>query len=169
MMISYARLFLKDEWAKDVVQDVFLSVWHNRKKLDPSKSISRYLLKSVFNRSCNYLKTRNRTQGLAGTQATAIDEIGSAYYNPDTNTVIQNLYRTDIRERLNEALDQLSPKCREVFSLSYIDDLSNKQIAERLGISVRTVESHLFSAVRKLRLKLSPEKLLMLLYILFLK
>ncbi|MBR0223168.1 MAG: RNA polymerase sigma-70 factor [Bacteroidales bacterium] len=169
MMLSYARLFLADDSAKDVVQDVFFSVWKNRKNLDPAKSLSRYLLKSVFNRACNYLKIRNRTRGLAGTPAMAIDEMGSAYYNPDTNTVIQHLYQADIRERLNEALDTLSPKCREVFSLSYIDELSNKQIAEQLGISVRTVESHLYSALKQLRLKLSAEKLYLLLFIIFLK
>ena len=167
MMISYARLFLKDEWAKDVVQDVFLSVWKNRKSLDPDKPLSKYLLKSVFNRSCTYLKVRKRTQGLSGTPAMAIDEMGSSYYNPDKNTIIQNLYQADMRKRLNEALDTLTPKCREVCSLSYVDDLSNKEIAEKLGISVRTVESHLYSALKQLRMKLSSEQVFLLFLILF--
>ena len=167
VMVSYARLFLDRELAQDVVQDVFLSVWKNRKKLDPSKSIHQYLLKSVFNRSCNYLKVLKRSCGLADKAALTIDEMGCSYYNPDTNSIIQNLYQEDMRERLNEALGKLSPKCREVFSLSYLDDLSNKQIAEQLGISVRTVESHLYAALKQLRLSLSTPQAILLFSLIF--
>ena len=50
MLVSYARLFLRDVWAEDVVQDVFYNVWQRRETLDDSNSLYKYLLRSVYNR-----------------------------------------------------------------------------------------------------------------------
>ena len=63
----------------------------------------------------------------------------------------------------------LPPKCREVFRLSYIEDLSNREIGEQLGISPRTVENHMYAALKQLRRKLSKEQLLLLLSLLFMR
>ena len=62
MLVSYARLFMKDDWAEDVVQDVFYNVWQNRAALDDSNSLYKYLLRSVYNRALNYLD-KNRRAG----------------------------------------------------------------------------------------------------------
>ena len=65
MLVSYARLFLRDDWAEDVVQDVFYNVWQRRETLDDSNSLYKYLLRSVYNRSLNYLD-KNRRAGEYG-------------------------------------------------------------------------------------------------------
>ena len=73
-----------------------------------------------------------------------------------------------VRE-INRAIESLPPKCREVFKLSYLEDLSNREISERLGISQSTVENHIYSALKQLRQKLSKEQLLLLLALLFMR
>lgn len=98
-----------------------------------------------------------------------IAALGSSYYAPDNSPVVQKLYNDDLRASLDAAIESLPPKCREVFRLSYIEDLSNREIGEQLGISPRTVENHMYAALKQLRRKLSKEQLLLLLSLLFMR
>ena len=95
--------------------------------------------------------------------------MGSAYYAPDNSPIIRKLYSDDLRASLDVAIESLPPKCREVFRLSYLEDLSNREISERLGISQSTVENHMYAALKQLRRKLSKEQLLLLLALLFMR
>lgn len=169
MLVSYARLFLKDDWAEDVVQDVFYNVWQRRETLDDSNSLYKYLLRSVYNRSLNYLDKHKRANDYSSYYRDRIVALGSAYYSPDNSPVIQKLYSDDLRASLDAAIESLPPKCREVFRLSYIEDMSNREIGEKLGISPRTVENHMYMALKQLRRKLSQEQLLLLLSLLFMR
>ena len=76
-------------------------------------------------------------------------------WSPDRNPVIRSVFNADLRDIITEAVNKLSPRCKEVFTLSYIDNLSNKEISERLGISLSTVENHMYIALRQLRASLS--------------
>ena len=58
---------------------------------------------------------------------------------------------TDLKDSLNQAIDQLSPMRKEVFNLAYIEGYSHKEIAEKLNVSVRTVETHVYKSVQQLR------------------
>ena len=138
MLVSYARLFLRDDWAEDVVQDVFYNVWQRRETLDDSNSLYKYLLRSVYNRSLNYLDKNRRAGEYGAYYRERIAALGSSYYAPDNSPVVQKLYNDDLRASLDAAIESLPPKCREVFRLSYIEDLSNREIGEQLGISPRT-------------------------------
>lgn len=131
MLVSYARLFLKDDWAEDVVQDVFYNVWQRRETLDDSNSLYKYLLRSVYNRSLNYLDKNKRAGEYGAWYRERIAALGSSYYAPDNSPVVQKLYNDDLRASLDAAIESLPPKCREVFRLSYIEDLSNREIGER--------------------------------------
>ena len=53
-MLSYARMFLRDQWAEDVVQDVFFNIWKNRHRISTDDPLYKYLLKAVYNRAINY-------------------------------------------------------------------------------------------------------------------
>ena len=141
MLVSYARLFMKDDWAEDVVQDVFYNVWQNRAALDDSNSLYKYLLRSVYNRALNYLDKNRRAGDYRAYYQERIASMGSAYYAPDNSPIIRKLYSDDLRASLDAAIESLPPKCREVFKLSYLEDLSNREISERLGISQSTVEN----------------------------
>ena len=138
-LLSYAHLFVRDSWAEDVVQDVLFSVWEHRKSLKDGGSLSAYLLRSVYNRCQNYLKRAR---------------IARSFY-PDTNPVMVSLFRHDLHNKLETAISSLSPRVQEVFRMSYLEDIPNKEIARRLGLSLSTVENHMYSALKQLRLVLS--------------
>jgi len=65
--------------------------------------------------------------------------------------------------QIDAAVESLSPKCREVFRMSHIEGLSNREISKRLGITISTVENHIYNALKQLRQKLSHYKMLILL------
>ncbi len=80
--------------------------------------------------------------------------------DPEKNPTIRNLFDGDLHKSLDEAIAGLPPKCREVFKMSYIEDIPNKEISARLGVSLSTVENHIYSALKQLRRTLSKEKAL---------
>ena len=122
-----------------------------------------------LNRSLNYLDKNRRAGEYGAYYRERIAALGSSYYAPDNSPVVQKLYNDDLRASLDAAIESLPPKCREVFRLSYIEDLSNREIGEQLGISPRTVENHMYAALKQLRRKLSKEQLLLLLSLLFMR
>ncbi|WP_455636167.1 RNA polymerase sigma-70 factor [Parabacteroides sp.] len=151
---SYAELFLDEEESEDVVQDVFLNVWLRKEGLDDSQSLQGYLLRSVYNSSLNVLKKKGRSNDYRSVYEQEIEEIGYKYYDPDANDVIRKLYNQDLRTEINAAINSLPARCREVFTLSYLHDMPSKEISLQLGISLSTVDNHIYSALKILREKL---------------
>lgn len=151
---SYAELFLDEEESEDVVQDVFLNVWLRKEGLDDSQSLQGYLLRSVYNSSLNILKKKGRSNDYRSAYEQEIEEIGYKYYDPDANDVIRKLYNLDLRAEINAAINSLPARCREVFTLSYLHDMPSKEISLQLGISLSTVDNHIYSALKLLREKL---------------
>jgi RNA polymerase sigma-70 factor (ECF subfamily) len=155
-LIAYARLFLSDYWADDVVQDVFFGVWQNRAKLENDGSdLQSYLIRSVYNRCMNYLKKVKLSQDYRTDYEKQIATLVEGFYSPDNNPVMLGIFNADLRNIIEQAISSLSPRCQEVFRMSYIDDMSDKEIAEKLGISLSTVENHMYTALKQLRLKLN--------------
>ncbi len=157
VMISYARSFLSEEWAEDVVQDVLYSLWNNRKTLNSNVPLRSYLLRSVYNRSLNYLRRENLSRKFREWNDSRINLLGLEAADPDKNPVIRKLFDGDLRKKITDAIDSLPTRSREVFILSYIEDVSNKEISARLGISLSTVENHMYSALKSLRSALSKD------------
>ncbi len=151
---SYAELFLDEEESEDVVQDVFLNVWLRKEGLDDSLSLQGYLLRSVYNSSLNILKKKGRSNDYRSMYEQEIEEIGYKYYDPDTNDVIRKLYNQDLRAEINAAINSLPARCQEIFTLSYLHDMPSKEISLQLGISLSTVDNHIYSALKLLREKL---------------
>lgn len=167
-LTAYARLFLHGNWAQDVVQDVFVNVWVRRGALDPGQSFYGYLLRSVFNQSVNYVNKHRHADNYRSYYRERIESIGYAYYDPDKNPVIEKLYSQDLRASIDQAISALPDKCREVFTLSYLQGLSHREIGDRLGIAQSTVENHIYLALKQLRSKLSKSELLLVMLLVFL-
>lgn len=83
-LMAYARLFLKGNWAQDIVQDVFVNVWIRRETLDPRQSLYGYLLRSVYNQSVNYVNKNRHAGNYRSYHQERIESIGYAYYVPTT-------------------------------------------------------------------------------------
>jgi RNA polymerase sigma-70 factor (ECF subfamily) len=158
-LISYARLFLSGingSWAEDVVQDVLFGVWQNRRTLkEDDGTLQSYLLRSVYNRCINYLKKARRANLYTSYFEERLISILGDCWSPDRNPVIRSVFDADLRNIISDAIENLSPRCREVFTLSYLENLSNKEISERLGISLSTVENHMYIALKQLRARLA--------------
>ena len=82
-LMAYARLFLKGNWAQDIVQDVFVNVWIRRETLDPRQSLYGYLLRSVYNQSVNYVNKNRHAGNYRSYHQERIESIGYAYYTQD--------------------------------------------------------------------------------------
>ena len=160
-LVFLALRFLKNEAdAEDLVADVFYDLWNRIKTVDLNNGINAYLYKAVTTRSLNFL-TRS---GEATKRIEALESINEMRLEfIDRHNLDDIVHSKDIEKGISEALGTLPAKCREIFTLSYIDGISNKDIARVLGISIRTVEAQNYKALRILRDKL--KYLLALLYI----
>ena len=74
----------------------------------------------------------------------------------------KDMENEDLRKRINQAIGELPDKCREIFVLSYLKDMKNSEIAQMLNVSVRTVEAHIYKALKNLRTRLGVLFLLFL-------
>lgn len=154
-MLSYARLFVRDDIAQDIVQDVLFNLWQRREHLDRQINIQAYLLKSVYNRCMNSIDSDKRAGNYADFCQERIAQLTNSYLSPDNNPVILGMYNSDLKIRLEKAISELSPRCREVFTMGYVDHMSEREISERLGLSLSTVENHMYAALKQLRASLA--------------
>ena len=157
-LVSYARMFLSDDWAKDVVQDVLFSVWVGRARLDVSSDLQSYLIRSVYNRCLGILERSGSAGRYASWYRYRISSLLAAdTMSPDHNPVMSKIYGSELRRSLSKAIGNLPDRCGEIFRLSYLEHVPDKEIAGMLGISVRTVEAQIYKALKALRVELSEE------------
>lgn len=147
MLIFYAGKYVNAVTAEDLVQDVFLKVWQKRTFLFLKEGIKTYLYRSVQHACLDYLKH----QGVKGDYINAVTtklKIEEIYYNDDP----QSLFAEDERlELIYKEMDKLPDKCREIFTMSYLEERKTSEIAVLLNISTRTVEVQLYKALKILR------------------
>lgn len=147
----YATRLVADEHeAEDIVQDVFVELWKNKENIEVGEQIKSFLYRSVYNHALNVLKHRKVKDGYRS----VMEEINLKrleMYQPDNNEVIQNIENVELREHIRASINELPDKCKQVFKLSYLHDMKNKEIAEVMDVSVRTVEAHMYKALKFLR------------------
>lgn len=148
ILIKFAYQFLQDdELAENVVQDVFFAVYKNRKQLDPSSNIKTYLFTATKNHAFTILRKNKYERNYRQNHLGIIRRAG--------NTDEQLLYN-DLKVAFYNAINELPEKCRLVFSMNRIDDLSYSEIASILNLSRKTVETHMRRALIHIRKKLAP-------------
>ena len=153
-LINFSRRYVWDKQiAENIVQDIFVRVWTNRSNLDPSKSIKSYLFTSVKNESLKHLRHLDVEQR-------SVEKIAQSTI--EENSPDRNLDRSELEENIKHAISELPEKCREIFSMSRFDNLKYAEIAEILDISVKTVETQMGRALKKLRDRLKPFLIILL-------
>ena len=150
-LLFYAtRMVGDEEEAEDIVQDVFVELWKNKDSIEMGEQIQSFLYRAVYTHALNVLKHRN----IADSYQAVMGEINlkrMEMYHPDNNEVIQHIENLELRRDINRSINELPDKCKEVFKLSYLHDMKNKEIADVMGISLRTVEAHMYKALKFLR------------------
>ena len=142
------RLVHRSEIAEELVQDVFIYLWEKRASLRITSSLSAYLYRAVRNRSLNHLKSRAAQYDWAA----AIED----HPPPVADAPTEDLHVAELEEALELALQKLPQKCRLVFSLSRYEELTYREIAEQLKVSVKTVEYYMGQALKLIRQYLAP-------------
>jgi RNA polymerase sigma-70 factor (ECF subfamily) len=157
-LVLFAILYVKDyETAREIVQEAFLNLWDKRETIDPSKPVKTYLSTSVRNRSLNFLRdNRKFDAGLLGREHLYPE---ASYEQPD------RLVTAELKEKIDLAINELPLKCREIFLLNRNEHLKYQEVADRLQISVKTVETQMSKALQHLRLRLRDYLVAGLVYI----
>lgn len=162
-LLAYGELFLDTQAAEDIVQDVLVNIWKNSESLEIHTSLESYLFKSVYLRCLNQIKQQKVRKGFNQIVSNEFLELETQYFNPDQNDAIRKIFMEELKDEIDKAMNFLTAKCREAFSLSYIHDMKNKEIAVIMNISERTVETHIYNALKILRTKLKNNLFLFLL------
>lgn len=146
-LIYFAMRFLKSrEYAEDVFQDAFTVVWQSRRFINPDASFSSYLYTIMRNRILNQLRNAANEEKLKESiLSQALD------YTEDTK---REVMLNDLKSLISHALQQLTPRQREIFEMSREAQLSHKEIADKLGISVNTVQEHISISLKLIRIYL---------------
>ena len=143
---------------EDIIQEIFFNLWKNRDTLEISY-IKTYLFKTAKNKISNHFRDQQRHNML----------LEKWYEQQLENIRDKDPFNTDrLMILIQKAIDDLPPKCKDLFLLSKTQNLTYKQIAEIKNISIKTVENQIGIALKKIRQFLAPYDLFLWIYLLFL-
>lgn len=147
-LLYFALKFVKSrEFAEDIFQDVFTTIWQTRRSIDPYLSFSSYLYTIFKNRVLNQLRDKSKEEQV---KAEILSQAVDYTYNT-TNQILSN----ELKELIRRAVEQLTPRQRKIFEMSRNGLMSHQEIADTLNISVNTVQEHISSALKTIRSSLT--------------
>lgn len=155
-LVSFAIKYVEElEIAEELVQELFLNLWSKSENLKIQTSIKSYLFGAVRNAALNFLKHQKVEKSYQEKAALGMQ----------TPQTIDFLEIDELKEKIDEALNKIPEKCREVFELSRFEGKRYKEIAEELNLSLKTVENQMGKALKILRVELGEYLPLVLLLI----
>ncbi len=148
-LCNFVNSYLRDETlSEEIVQNIFIYFWEKKNFLQLNCSVKSYLFTASKNKSLNYLrnvKNQNRLTGELILQSEILTAGADQYLEVE-----------ELKQIINEAIESLPPKCKTIYQLSRDGEMTNREIADELGISVKTVENQITIAIRKIKEFLQP-------------
>lgn len=146
-LYAFSYKYLKNHSdAEELLQVIFVSLWDHRKSLNDSLSVRNYLYRCATNKIYDHLRKIYVHNKFVEHQR--INE------RSDNNTTIDEIYYKDLKESIDLLMEDLPPQQKNIFFLSRYKYLSNKDIAEKLNLSVRTVETQIYNVIKTFKKKL---------------
>lgn len=147
-LLNFCETFIKSrESAEEIVEDVFMNIWLNRHNLPNIENFSFYMYRAVKNKSINFVN-RNKAIGFVD-----IDEIDYGNFAFEKSPE-QLLITAEVFKEIENSINQLPPKCKLIFKLVKEDGLKYAEAAEVLGVSVKSIEAQVATALNKMSLSL---------------
>ena len=151
-LFFFAKGFIRNpEVAEEIVSDVFVKIWINRSELNKINNLKSYLFICVKNGCLSHLRKTKKEKIIS------IDEINEFHFLPVEGSEI-DIINKEIINQIYSAIELLPPKCKMAFSLAKINGLRHREIAEVMGVSEKTVNNHIVSAIKKIAISLNVEK-----------
>ncbi|MCG8581625.1 MAG: RNA polymerase sigma-70 factor [Bacteroidales bacterium] len=149
-LVIYAKEYVPDaDMASNLVQEAFLKLWEKRQNIKLGTFLNAYLYKSVRNLCLNYLRHLKVQDKYVGN----VQQI-QLNYEALKDKSAERLLEGEIMERIQQAVEKMTPQCRRVFELSRFEGKSYKEIAREIGIAEKTVENQMGKALKVARAEL---------------
>lgn len=133
---------------EEIVQDVFVNLWIKAASLDTNGNVKAYLHATLRNKILHELRTEQ-------TRTFYTEKIKQLNDQQENDQELQAIYAKETEDHINAIISTLSPQCKEAFVLNRYEHLSYKEVAERMHLSVNTVEKHVAKALRILKNRLN--------------
>jgi RNA polymerase sigma-70 factor (ECF subfamily) len=147
-LYEFSKSFLKlEQGIDDILQEVFIRIWQNRKKIKDPATFNSYIFTITRNLLLNELRSRFNHQNLK-------DEIRKLSTGEEYAGFDKTQYK-ELKNKLEQVIEELPDRQKEVFILSRTEGLSHKEIASKLQITTKTVEYHISLAIKSLKVHLS--------------
>lgn len=141
-LVWHAYKYLSNiEQAKDIVHNAFVKVWEKKDELDTDKNIKSYLFAAVTNLCINYLRDNKKIVNIEQTPET----------RKKSDTPIDTVEYNELEEKIIRVLDKLPTKTKEIFLMSRNLEMKNQEIADKLNVSVKTVEAAITKTLKELK------------------
>jgi RNA polymerase sigma-70 factor (ECF subfamily) len=141
-LVGYGRTILKDkDEAEDIVQQVFVTIWEKRSEMEVHTSFKGMMYRAVQNACLNRIKH----QTVRRSHAKEVIMTGSSSFSQ------QDIQYKELQKKIDESIDQLPEQCARIFRMSRFDELKYQEIADKLGLSVKTVENQMGKALKLMR------------------
>jgi RNA polymerase sigma-70 factor, ECF subfamily len=144
------------EEAENLIQDVYLNLWENRFKVEKDSSVKSYLFSIAYNSAISIIRKKARESQFIE-YLKSLQEINEEPVNVE-------LEYNELANKLDEIIKELPPRQKVVYLLNRVEGLKYSEIAERLQISVNTIENHMSRALKTIREKLDNYSLIAILF-----
>ena len=147
-LVRYAKTLIKDhDTAEEIVQDLFYRIWKDREKLNIESSLNGYLFRSVHNKCLHYIEHNRVVERHA--EEMAYQQTGTQESPSDI------LNYKELQEKIASILERLPDRCGKIFTMSRFEGLKYTEIAEKLSVSIKTVEANMGRALKEFRKELT--------------
>ncbi|MDP2888987.1 MAG: RNA polymerase sigma-70 factor [Bacteroidota bacterium] len=160
-LLLYSLKYVESESdALDIVQNIFVAIWENGKYRQEEECVKAYLFSAIKNSCLNYLKHLKVVKKFENETSQQFLQMEAVHYQSGERSLIEQ----ENLKQINDAIDSLPDIYKEIILLSRFEGLKNHEIAEKLNIPVRTVETRIFRALSTLKEKILQKSFFILLY-----